>query len=254
MEEAAIRRPDGPITGALRVIQAPHRKPLKLALRAWPLLPALALLRPIAAGSAHLPSYAGEVLGLDATLCLLACLTVTPMISVARVKAAKLRWWYGIWMFALGFAGLVIELAAGHEGSVGARAAGSAENWTGLVIIVLLLPMVITSNRLAQKLLGPEWKNWQRSLMWTVWIVTGWHLLLLNAWLTFAAFAGASVPLILLRQARYRKAVKDWRAGGYSTAGWWLSLTVQATLFALCITILAAEEVAQVARALALGP
>lgn len=244
--------PPGPVTVAIRVI-TPKARPLDVALRAWPAVPALALARPALAGSPHLADYGGKVLGFDATLCLIACLTVTPLMAVARVKAAKLRWWYGIWMFALGAAGLALAFTGPGPGPA-ARAGGNAVNWTGLAIVVLLLPMTLTSNRAAQKLLGPEWKRWQRSLVWVVWAFTGLHLCLLRDWPSSIAFGMASVQLLALRQRRMRQAVKRWRTDGYSTGGMWMATMILAALFVAGVTFMLGEEAVAVARALALRP
>jgi DMSO/TMAO reductase YedYZ heme-binding membrane subunit len=245
--------PPGPVTAALRVLYATPSRPLGVALRGWPALSALALIRPAWAGSPHLAAYASQVLGGDAMLCLLACLTVTPVLSVARVNVARLRWWYGTWMFVLGAAGLAIALTM-TAGPPGSRAGGNAVNWTGLAIIALLAPMAGTANRAAQRVLGGEWKRWQRVLVWCVWGMTAIHLAALRAWPFAAALAAATMPLVALRQRRFRRRVKDWRAGKYSTGGMWLVLDLLLLLYVTGLAVLLAEEVTAVVRAVTLIP
>ncbi len=260
-KHAAARSP-GPVTVAFRAIGTPRSRPAEIALRAWPALPALALIVPVLH---HLLAvYADGVLGYDAMLCLLACLAVTPFITalpkqaVARLRIARLRWWYGNWVFTLGFAGLAVHLL--NPGpftpapGLAQRVAGSATDWTGLLIVVLLAPMAVTSCTLAQKALGPEWKRWQRWGIWAVAALVAAHLLAMMAWLTAAAFGAALVPLIALRVPRVRRAVKAWRADKYTTGGLWAILAILCTVFAAALAVLAAQEGAAVARALTLAP
>jgi len=220
-----------------------------LLLRGWPAVFALVLARPALHGA--LTAYADPVLGFDAVLCLLACLAVTPVITVTRSAVTRLRWWYGNWVFALGAAGLALHLAAG-SGSAAARTAGTAVDWTGTVIVVLLAPMAATSSAAAQKLLGPEWKRWQRWGVWAVWVLVGAHLALIRAWLVLGAYLAVSAPAIAVRQPPVRKAVKAWRAGGYSTGEWWFALTVGVVLAAAGATVLVSEEVSWTVRAVLL--
>ncbi len=247
----AARAP-GPVTLAFRAAAyEPRRRLPWLALRVWPLIPALCLLR--AASRGLLPAYADQVLGLDAVLALVACLAVTPVMTLAKTPAAKLRWWYGNWVFVLGGAGLAVHLVY-PPGDLGYRMAAGAADWTGSVIVVLLLPMAVTSSTVAQKLLGPEWKRWQRAGVWAVWTVVGAHLALLQAWLTAAAYLAATLPAVVVRIPRVRKAVKAWRAGGYSTGGWWAVTAVLGITAVTGLSVLAGEEVLAVVRAVVLAP
>jgi DMSO/TMAO reductase YedYZ heme-binding membrane subunit len=261
-KHAAARRASGPVTVAFRAIGTPRGRLGEFMLRAWPALPLPALIVPVA--HRLLAVYADGVLGFDAMLCLLACLAVTPFMTAspqpwsARLHIARLRWWYGIWLFTLGFAALAVHLLNAGPfipvPGLAQRVAGSATDWTGLLIVVLLAPMAATSSVLAQKALGPEWKRWQR---WGIWAVTALvviHLLLLMSWLSAAAFSAALVPLITLRVPRVRRAVKAWRAARYTTGGLWAILAILCIVFAAGLAVLAAEEGLAVARAVALAP
>lgn len=244
------QRVAGPVTMAFRAVNARQSRLKAAAVRAWPAVPALVLVRPALHGS--LTAYADSVLGFDAVLCLIACLCVTPFITVAKLRIAKLRWWYGMWVFVLGAAGLGIHLAM-PPGSMVQRAAGDAVNWTGLLIVVLLFPMAATSCAVAQKLMGPEWKRWQRGLIWVVWSVTAVHLLLMHAWLVSCAYAACTLPAVTLRMPRVRKAIKQWRGDGYSTGGWWAVMAVLGTVAMAGLVILATEEVRAAVRAITLA-
>jgi DMSO/TMAO reductase YedYZ heme-binding membrane subunit len=222
-----------------------------VALRTWPVIPVLCLLRPAARGL--LPGYADQVLGFDAVLCLAACLAVTPVMTIARAPAAKLRWWYGNWVFVLGSAGLAVHLAC-PPGSMGDRAASDLVKWTGTAVIVLLLPMAVTSSAVAQKLLGPEWKRWQRAGVWAVWAVVVVHLALLHAWLATGAYLAVTLPAVIVRHPRARKSIKEWRAGGYSTGGWWAAVAVLGLVALTGLSALTGQEALAVARAVTLAP
>jgi DMSO/TMAO reductase YedYZ heme-binding membrane subunit len=225
----------------MRVVSKPLSTPWSLALRLWPLIPALALIPPALRGQEYISGAAGAVLGLDATLCLIGCLAVTPLLTVVKLRAAKLRWWYGVWMFVLGAALLAFTESSG-PGGLEARAAGNAINWTGLVTIVLLVPMTAMANMTAQKLMGPEWKRWQRGMVWCVWALVLIHLLLLRVPMTVTGFLAASLPLILLRNSRVRKAVKAWRASRYESGWMWAGMGASALILILGLTILLAEQ------------
>lgn len=223
----------------MRVLRKPEPRLLAVALRAWPAIPPLALTVPLLHHSDRLAGYGATVLGFDALLCLVGCVTITPLMTIMKSKAAKLRWWYGVWMFVLGAALLAVVLLTQMSDPAGA-AAGDFTAWSGLAVVVLLVPMAVTANTLAQKLLGPEWKRWQRSLMWVVWGLTAVHLAALTAWPVLAAFLGATIPLIVFRWAR--GSVKRWRADGYSTGGWWLGLAVLGSMYLAGLAVLFTEQ------------
>jgi hypothetical protein len=240
-------RPPGPVTGALRVISAEPRHLLaRVALRTWPVLPVLALVR--AAWHGQVLAYADTVLGYDAVLALAACLAVTPVITVARLPVAKLRWWYGNWVFGCGALGLALHLTAPPPGMAD-RAAGTAVDWTGTLLVVLLLPMAATSSTVAQRLLGPEWKRWQRWGVWAVWACVAVHLAALHAWLDAGAYLALTLPAAAVRRPRLRKGIKEWRAAGYSTGGWWAVLAALGMLALAGLAVLAGEEVRAAVRA-----
>lgn len=234
----AAQRAPGPVTAVIRIGRKPETRPVAFLLRAWPAIAPLFLVIPIAEGSPRLDDLASDILGLDATLCLAACVTITPLVNLLRAKAARLRWWYGVWMFTLGAAGLLLTLWLNRP-MEGYAAAGTGIRWTGLLIVLGLLPMAATSNAVAQKLLGAEWKRWQRWLLWAVWGLVLIHLLALQAWTCGLGFAAATVPLIILRRNSGR--IKAWRQGGYSTQGWWTALAVLLCSWAAGFVILLAQ-------------
>jgi len=228
--------------------RSPEGKLSGFLLRAWPLAFVLPLVYVALKGK--LMDYADPVIGFDAVLCMIACLAVTPLITLAKMPIAKLRWWYGNWVFFLGAAGLELHVVYPPVNPL-CGMAGTSVDWTGTLIIALLLPMTATSSTAAQKLLGPEWKRWQRWLVWAVWGAIGIHLAVMMTWLPLTAYVLATAPAIVLRQPAARKGIKAWRAGGYSTLAWWVRLAVLGSLAVTGIVILLAEEVSVIASAVA---
>ena len=135
-------------------------------LAAVPLLPVLVIARAADYRIPHLQDYAGVILGLGATLCLLGCLAVTPVTWLARwPSAASWRRWLGLCVFITGAAGLAVAMAGSRTGTqAGMAAGGTAREWTGTLIVALLLPLAVISNNASQRMLGRGWKTWQRRL------------------------------------------------------------------------------------------
>src|SRR5207302_10214690 len=79
------------------------------------------------------------------------------------------------------------------------RVAGHSFLVVGLLAILLLVPLVLTANRRAQRLLGGEWKRLHR-LTYAVWVLVLLHLLLLfGVGGIFLDAVAVSAPLALLR-------------------------------------------------------
>lgn len=208
-------------------------RPAGLAVRVATLVPLLVMARPLAAHAPGLQVYGGDVLGLSATLCLLACLAVTPVSRLVRFRtAAYWRRWLGLAMFWTGAAGLVIAGTGGPRGQWMMRLSGHAQEWTGTVVVVALVPLALTSNQWSQRVLGAYWKTWQRRLSWAVWLVVAAHLLMLGAWRVEAAFFLASGPLLAARVPAVRKDAGKWRASGYADSARWVLAGVAAGVFA----------------------
>ena len=219
-----------------------------------PLVPLVVMVRPLAARAPGLQVYAGVVLGLGATLCLLACLAVTPATRLVKFRAAaSWRRWLGLCMFALGGAGLVIAGLGGPRGQWGMRLSGDVRAWTGTVIVVALIPLALTSNKWSQKLLGAYWKTWQRRLVWVAWAVVAVHVLALAAWRVEAAFFMASGPLLAARLPAVRKDVSRWKASGYADSARWVLAGAAVGVFGCGMAVLAGLEVVAAVQAVRLA-
>jgi methionine sulfoxide reductase heme-binding subunit len=150
-----------------------------------------------------------DTLGTGAEMCLLLCLLVTPMATLTRQHwFVPLRRWYGI-MVACGAignglgAGFFTNFAGGFFG----RVAGHLFELLGLIMVMLLIPLLITSNKWAQRKLGRYWKQLQQ-LNYAVWGLLLVHLIVLDGFVyergsNGAGFAGDGFPILHQRVYQY---------------------------------------------------
>ena len=122
-----------------------------------------------------------DTLGTGAELCLFLCLLVTPLVTLTGQRwFVPLRRWYGIMMACCAIgdalaAGLTDSFAGGFLG----RVAGHAFELVGFIMVMLVLPLLATGNRWAQRKLGRYWKklHW---LTYVIWALLAVHLMLLE--------------------------------------------------------------------------
>jgi DMSO/TMAO reductase YedYZ heme-binding membrane subunit len=215
-----------------------------------PLVPLAVMIWPLAHQVPGAAADAGNVLGFGAVLSLLACLAVTPVLLVTGMKqAARWRRHFGVCVFILGLAGLMIAVTGRGmaPGAMAGRSAGHATQWTGTVIVVLLIPLALTSSMFAQKQLGTYWKAWQKRLTWAVWAAITIHLLVLGRPDVITAWLLASVPLAVTRVPAIRADITRWRRGGYADIHLWILAGMAATAFIAGTGILLAMEVMAIA-------
>jgi sulfoxide reductase heme-binding subunit YedZ len=123
-----------------------------------------------------------DTLGTGAEICLFLCLLVTPLVTLTGQRwFVPLRRWYGIMMACCAIgdavaAGLTDTVFAG--GFLG-RLAGHAFELMGFMMVMLVIPLLITGNRWAQRKLGRYWKPLHR-LIYVIWGLLAAHLILLE--------------------------------------------------------------------------
>jgi sulfoxide reductase heme-binding subunit YedZ len=152
---------------------------------------------------AHLSSSDADVLGTSTFLIFALMLSVTPVTTMTGWRwHVVLRRDYGIAMFLV--AATDITLAAistgdTFSGGVPGRLGGHSFLLAGSVSTALLIPLVLTANRRAQRWLGTHWRTVQR-LTYVVWVTVLIHLLLLFGFRSFAIDAVlVSLPLAAMR-------------------------------------------------------
>ncbi len=159
--------------------------------------------------TAHLSASAADVLGTSTFLLFALMLTITPLATITGWRwHIVLRRDLGIAMFAVAATDLVLAATTTGDtfpGGLPARIGGHTFLFAGTLSTALLVPLVLTANRRAQRLLGKHWRSIQR-LTYVVWATVLVHLLLLFGLRSLALDALLlSLPLVALRLPASRR-------------------------------------------------
>jgi sulfoxide reductase heme-binding subunit YedZ len=154
-------------------------------------------------GVAHVSASTADVLGTSTFLIFVAMLTVTPISTMTGCRwHMVLRRDYGIAMFLMAMTDLILAaITTGNTfpGGLAARIGGHTFLLAGTLSTLLLIPMVVTANRPAQRWLGRHWVSVQR-LTYVVWVTVLIHLFFLFDLRSFFVSAVVlSVPLAVMR-------------------------------------------------------
>ncbi len=173
----------------------------------------IAAVRGQADAIANISASTADVLGTSSFLIFVMMLSVTPVHTMTGWRwHLVLRRDYGIAMFFVAGTDLALAaIATGNTfpGGVAARLGGHTFLVAGTLSVALLIPLVLTANRRAQRWLGGHWKSVQR-LTYVVWITVLIHLAFLFGFSSFfLAAVAVSVPLAILRMPAVRR---WWRA------------------------------------------
>ena len=122
-----------------------------------------------------------DTLGTGAEIALFLCLLVTPLTTITGQRwFVPLRRWYGIMMAACSVGDAVAaSITDDFAGGVFGRLAGHVFELMGFLMVMLVIPIVCTSDPWAQKKLGKYWKRFQR-LTYVIWGLLACHLMLLE--------------------------------------------------------------------------
>jgi DMSO/TMAO reductase YedYZ heme-binding membrane subunit len=198
-----------------------------------------------------------DVLGTGGEFTFLFCVSITPLITLTGARwFAPLRRWYGIMFFAIGLSdSITASITGAFAGGPIGRVAGHSFLLAGLFIILLALPVVITSNSRMQRALGKYWKRVQ-GVTYLIWAMIIIHLGLLDGFHTFDGPQGdgdpvfhqrlyqilaISLPLVILRLPPVRRWVAEQRAAGQK---WkvWVAFMPLFTLYLLAFAFVINEE------------
>jgi methionine sulfoxide reductase heme-binding subunit len=193
-----------------------------------------------------------DTLGTGAELCLFLCLLVTPMVTLTGQRwFFPLRRWYGIVMACTAIgdalaAGLTDTFAGGFVG----RLAGHVFELMGFMMVMLVIPLLVTGNRWAQRKLGRYWKR-LHALIYVIWGLLFLHLSLLEGFgfehgSDGSGFAGDGDPVFHQRLYQYSACslflltlrlppVKRWITARQNEGRSWLVWVTVAPVLALFI-------------------
>jgi methionine sulfoxide reductase heme-binding subunit len=135
----------------------------------------------ITLNSAVLNGVEADVLGTGSMLLLMLTLLISPLSAITRQRwFVPLRRWYGVMFAVTAFtdataAGITTSFAGGVFG----RLAGHSFLLVGFTMVMLLIPLFLTANNLAQRWLGRYWKVLHK-LTYVIWALLFLHLALLE--------------------------------------------------------------------------
>ena len=210
-----------------------------------------------------------DVLGTGGEICFFIAVSITPLITVTGARwFAPLRRWYGIFFALIGISdAATAAITTDFSGGVFGRLAGHTFLVTGLFVVLIALPLLVTANTPAQRLLGRYWKRIQRAT-YVLWALIVVHLLLLDDFTPFGAPQGdgapvfhqrfyqavaISIPLVVLRLPPVRRWIADTRAAGQQ---WkvWLAVAPLAALWILGFAYILNEEIFTGTEAITMRP
>jgi DMSO/TMAO reductase YedYZ heme-binding membrane subunit len=204
-----------------------------------------------------------DTLGTGAELDLFLCLLVTPMITLTGQHwFLGLRRWYGITMACCAFGDAIgAGITDNFVGGVFGRLAGHTFTLAGFFMVMLVTPVLATSNPWAQRKLGKYWKRLQR-LTYVIWGLLACHLMLLEGFgiesgdngsgftgdgdpifhQRFYQYLGCSLFLLVLRLPPVTKWIDARQKEG---RGWlvWLVIAPTFALFIFAMIFVINEEI-----------
>jgi DMSO/TMAO reductase YedYZ heme-binding membrane subunit len=122
-----------------------------------------------------------DIGGTGSMLLLLATLSITPLVTLTRSHwFVPLRRWFGIMVAITATTDAIVGgLTSSFAGGFIGHLTGHTFLLVGLVMVMIMAPLALTSNNRAQRALGKYWKPLQR-LTYVVWALLFVHLALLE--------------------------------------------------------------------------
>ena len=210
-----------------------------------------------------------DSLGTGGEYCFLLCVSITPLITLTGQRwFAPLRRWYGVMFALIGLSDSVTASIVGafSGGPIG-RIAGHSFLLAGLIVILLALPVVITSNKRMQVALGRYWKRVQK-VTYLIWAMIIIHLALLDGFRPFDGPQGdgdpvfhqrlyqilaVSFPLVILRLPPVKRWIAEQRAAGQQ---WkvWFAIMPMAALYIAAMAFMFNEEIFTGTKIITMNP
>ena len=205
-----------------------------------------------------------DVLGTGAMINLVLTLLITPLVTLTGQHWFKpLRRWYGIMFACTAFTdAITASITTAFRGGPLGRLVGHSYLIVGFTMVMLLIPLFLTANNHAQKLLGRYWKPLHR-LTYVIWGLLWLHLALLEglgvqdgtngpSWLPdpfpfnvlhqrLYDLTFVSIPLILLRLPPVKRWIAQKQAAG-EMRDVWLRLAPLIVLAVLFFSFMVNEE------------
>src|SRR6516162_3908863 len=118
-----------------------------------------------------------DILGSGGEFCFLVAVSITPLITLTGARwFAPLRRWYGIFFALIGISGsTTAAIVSNFNGGVFVRLAGHTFQLTGLMVILVATPLLVTANTPAQRRMGTWWKKLQK-MTYLIWGLIILHL------------------------------------------------------------------------------
>lgn len=122
-----------------------------------------------------------DTLGTGSEINLLLCLTITPLVTMTGWRwVIPLRRWYGIVFAVTALTDATIaSITTAFPGGIVGRVAGHTFLLVGLTMAFIALPLLLTANDWAQRMMGKYWRIFQR-FTYAIWGLLFLHLTLLE--------------------------------------------------------------------------
>ena len=198
-----------------------------------------------------------DSLGSGGEFCFLVAVSITPLITLTGARwFAPLRRWYGIFFALIGISdSTTAAITTNFSGGVFGRLAGHTFLLTGLMVILVATPLLVTANTPAQRRMGTWWKKLQK-MTYLIWGLIILHLALLDGFRPFDGPQGdgdpvfhqrfyqilaISLPLVVLRLPPVKRWITETRQAGEQ---WkvWTAIAPMAVLYLVAFAFIINEE------------
>jgi DMSO/TMAO reductase YedYZ heme-binding membrane subunit len=154
----------------------------RILLGMWVITPLILISRSVITDNANtIAGSEADTMGTGTMLALMSTLLVTPMMVLTRWRwIFPLRSWWGKMMGVIALSDFTLAtIFTAFAGGVIGRIAGHSFLLVGLIMVSMIIPLLLTANKFAQRKLGRYWKQLHK-LTYVVWGLLFVHLALLE--------------------------------------------------------------------------